>query len=480
MVECKDMVVMKFGGTSVQTEKQFRNVASLIVKEAGFLDKEGSSVRRKTKMSKSLLVVLSAVKGTTDLLLEAAERSWRGNTYKKTYSQIKNKHKAIWNALSKGASFPEDIESVFNELEELLHGIKLIRECTLRTKDFILSFGERLSCMIMAKYVAQYLQVDVEYLDARECIITDDKFGEASVQFKKSYKRIASRVKENKIYIFTGFIASTVNGITSTLGRNGSDYTASLVGAALNAERIEIWTDVDGILSADPNLVKDAFVLPSVSYLEAMELSYFGAKVIHPQTIIPVFEKNIPILIKNTFNPTAEGTYIIQRDKRKDKKNSLITGIASVRDMALLTVEGAGLSGNFYLLPRIFNVFAYNHVQPLMISQSSSKHSICFVLKENNVVAMSRLLREEFSKELEGKRIQNISILEKVSIISVIGSNMRGSLGLAGTVFRSMGKAKVNVIAIAQGSNEINVSFVVKKEHKKKAIQTLHREFFKS
>lgn len=524
------VIVMKFGGTSVFDASRISHVASIAADELRRARAEDPAA--------SIAVVLSAMKGTTDSLLDAAvsaaqtyekpheqpyERpheyphekpaekypakypakspaklsqksaakftakstaTEEKRPYRKEYEKIVARHTAAWSELSGGAPLPADIDHAFRDLEELLHGIAFVKECTARTKDLIASFGERLSCMLMAHYLQQYFDVAraaggrarVQYVDTRSCIITDEAHGEAAVKFAASYAAIKKALRGFDISVITGFIGSTEDGVTTTLGRNGSDYTAALVGAAVGASRVEIWTDVDGVLSADPRIVPDAFVIPRISYSEAMELSYFGAKVIHPQTVVPALEKNIPIVIKNTLNPSAPGTVIEQ--ERCDEGNE-ITGIASTRHAAMLTVEGAGLSGNFYFLPRIFTVFAKNHVQPLMISQSSSEHSICFVLQDRDTQRMAHFLQHEFREELQQKRIQRISVMPDISVISIVGVRMRGTRGLSGRVFRSVGGAGINVIAIAQGSNEINISFVVVREDEEKALRTLHAEFFK-
>ncbi len=485
------VIVMKFGGSSVQDAARLAHVASIIVSERN----RHSIAKKDTHMfhHPRIAVVLSAMKGVTEQLLAMAElaqsselqmssNSQRALSYKKEYDACIARHKDVWSVLSKGADLPSDIVEAFHDLEELLHGIAFVKECTLRTNDLILSFGERLVCMILAHYLQNYYSFEdtrdshsVQFIDARSCIVTNASHGEASVLFDASYANIRRSLSGCAISIVTGFIGATEDDITTTLGRNGSDYTASLIGAAVNAQCVQIWTDVDGVLSADPRIVDDVFVIPRISYTEAMELSYFGAQVIHPQTVVPTLEKNIPIVIKNTLNPEYSGTIIGQENYKMSRE---ITGIASTTYATMLMIEGVGLSGNFYFLPRIFNVFAHNHIKPLMISQSSSEHSICFVLQEKQSERVVDLFKNEFRTELEQRLIQNISTMRAVSIISIIGVKMRGVKGLSGRIFSAIGSAGINVIAIAQGSNEINISFVVLREHEKHAIRVLHHEFF--
>lgn len=476
------MIVMKFGGTSVLDASRMKEVYQLVIENS---------------KCDSIIVVLSAMKGITDKLLEATELAThqKQDEYRECYQQIYDRHLFTWQELysdifvdTQEYVLPPIVKETLIELEEILHGIFLIKECTTRTKDLILSFGERLSCGVFSHYISLCATVNsnstekhffATMVDARDCIITNDHHGGAGVLFTQSYKllktKIGALLNKKLIPIVTGFISSTENGITTTLGRNGSDYTASLIGAALGATRIEIWTDVDGVLSADPRLAPTAFVVPRISYVEAMELSYFGANVIHPQAVVPAIEKNVSIVIKNTLNPKSCGTII---EKTSQTHFFPITGLASVKSVSLLTIEGAGLSGNFYFLPEVFDTFASNHVQPLMITQSSSEHSISFVLNSSDAPTMKKLLEYNFAEELEERLIQQIIIKSSTSIISVIGSHMRGTRGLAGRIFSAMGTHDINVIAIAQGSNEMNVSFVVEQEQEKVAIQILHNEFF--
>lgn len=474
------MVVMKFGGTSVIDAIKMQEVYDIVIESAS---------------RECVVVVLSAMKGTTEDLIDAANQAVCLNKendtvpYMSIYEKIYHRHKSTWKILIENIGLsidtnplPDDIENIFHELKEILHGVYLVREFTKRSKDLIVGFGERLSCAVFSHFMnIKSTEYRALFVDSRELIVTNDKYGGAGVLFDMTYNTLKQfsneTIQKNKkcIPIITGFIAATKEGVSTTLGRNGSDYSAALIGAGMGANRIEIWTDVHGVLSADPRIVPESFLMPSINYTEAMELSYFGANVIHPQAVVPAIEKNIPIIIKNTMDPHANGTIISAENK---EHRFPITGLTSVKNVGIVTIEGIGISGNFYFLPRVFEIFAHNHIYPLMITQSSSEHSISFVLNKDDVTTIKKILEEKFHEELEQRKIQNINANIENAIISVIGSHMKGTRGLAGRIFGTMGKHNINVIAIAQGSSEINVSFVVEKDKETSAIQVLHHEFF--
>jgi aspartokinase/homoserine dehydrogenase 1 len=295
------------------------------------------------------------------------------------------------------------------------------------------------------------------------------------VDYKESYRRLRDKLAEIKgIPVITGFIGANEQGVTTTLGRNGSDFTASIIAGATESEVVEIWTDVDGVLSADPRSVEKAFVIPEVSYQEAMELSYFGAEVIHPYTMIPAVEKNIPILIKNTLNPSAPGTVI---SKDIAPHNRPVTGIASIKDIALINVEGSGMIGTPGIASRVFGALAEAGINVIMISQASSEHSICLVFRELQAENALDSLNRELSEQVKTKRIENFVIRRGLEIISVIGENMIGTPGIAGKIFSALGESGISIQAIAQGSSERNISFVVSKEESDKALNTVHDAF---
>ncbi|MBN2441409.1 MAG: aspartate kinase [Spirochaetales bacterium] len=458
------MKIMKFGGSSVANGARIKSVAEIIINE----EKTGKTG-----------IVLSAMKGVTDMMIESAWNAEKGKPeYVKIIETVRQKHFEAIDTL-----FPQDkkeeikntITEMLHEIEEILHGVKLLKECSKRSMDFIMSFGEKLSCKLMAAYLTA-LSYKATYIDASEnFIITDNQHGSATVHFQQSYENIQKKLKKaDGIPVITGFIASTEIGLTTTLGRNGSDYTASIIGAALNAECVEIWTDVDGVLSADPRIVANAFVIPELSYQEAMELSYFGAEVIHPYTMIPVVDKKIDIVIKNTLNPSAKGTLIADKVKRH---TTVITGIACIDDVGLINVEGGGMIGIPGMASHILGEIAKAKLNIIMISQASSEHSICLVFKVQEAEKARKILNQTLQFDIKNKKIQNIELKGDLVVMAVIGENMRGTPGISGNLFSALGKEKINVFAIAQGSSERNISFIVGKKDKEKTLNTLHKVF---
>lgn len=457
------MKVLKFGGSSLNDEKCITLVKDIIV---------SYSENRKTA------VVLSAMKGITNSLIFCAKEAEKGNReYKDELKEITDRHKKVIRLLfgkEDSENIEQEFKNMFNDLEDILHGVELIHECTLRSMDLILSFGERLSCKLVNLFLNSF-GLKSEYIDAREIIVTDDTYSSAKVYFKETYKKIKQRLSGNSdIYIITGFIASTKNKVTTTLGRNGSDYTASIIGAGINAECIEIWTDVDGAMSADPRSVKNAFVIDGLSYEEAMELSYFGAEVIHPYTMIPAVELDIPIIIKNTFNPDTRGTII---SRKSSEHNSAITGIASIDNISIVNIEGGGMIGIPGISARILSALAISRVNVIMISQASSEHSICIVFKQEQCETALNGLKKELSEELRYRRISDFEIIKDLAVIAIIGENMRGTPGISGKLFSCLGEKNINVLAIAQGSSEMNLSFVINKRDKDNALNAIHNAF---
>jgi aspartokinase/homoserine dehydrogenase 1 len=340
-----------------------------------------------------------------------------------------------------------------------------------------MSFGERLSCRLATAYMQAH-GLDAVLVDAREIVITDDTFGAAAVNFPRSYALIKEKLAGRPgIAVIPGFIGATEKGVTTTLGRNGSDYTASIVGGGLDAQEIEIWTDVDGVLSADPRIVPDAFVIPEISYEEAMELSYFGAKVIHPYTMVPAVEKNIPLLIKNSLNPAAPGTRIAAAASTKRDGGRPITGIASIAGISLVNIEGGGMMGIPGFAARTFSALAREGINIIMISQASSEHTICLVFTTAEGERALAALNRELALELETRRIERFELLRELLVVSVIGENMHGTPGMAGRLFSALGKAGVNILVIAQGSSERNISFVIEEKNHALALRTIHAEF---
>jgi aspartokinase/homoserine dehydrogenase 1 len=353
--------------------------------------------------------------------------------------------------------------------------VELVKECSKRSLDLIAGFGERLNCQLMAGFL-QAEGHEAHYIDAsKNFIITNDHHGAADVDFDATYQAVAARILPlNGILVITGFVASTKDGRPTTLGRNGSDYTASLVGAAIRADAVEIWKDVDGVLTADPRFVRGTLVLDEISMEEAMEMSYFGAKVIHPSTMLPLLERGISLRIKNTLDPSVKGTLIKQNPKPHPYP---ITGIASITGAALINIEGSGMIGIPGFASRVFGALAQAQVNIIMISQASSEHSICIVCREGEAATALAALRKELKAEHESKKIKDCELVLGLEVIAVIGENMRGKPGITGKLFSSLGEKKVNILAIAQGSSERNISIVIESKHREVALNAIHFAF---
>lgn len=462
------MTILKFGGSSVGNSERINSVIDILTKY--YLNN-----------GKKIAVVFSAFQGVTDKLIEIARKAdRRDDSYKEEFDSLVELHLKVAADLNRTEDLPgieKLLLNLFGELKEILHGAYLVSEVSPKTLDFIQSFGEKLSCTIIS-YTMQKRGIDCEYLDASKLIKTDDNYGNAKVNEKISYNKIKRYFSRRKrMQIITGFIASTGDNEITTLGRGGSDYTASIFGAALNAKKIEIWTDVDGILTADPRKVKGAFPLSTVTYEEAMELSHFGAKVIYPPTILPALKKNIEIVIKNTFNPEFPGTRIIKREQSSDMT---VKGISSIDNVTLLGISGGGMVGVTGIAGRLFTALARYNVNIILISQASSEHSICIAVPPSMGKTSIKAIEEEFKLEIMEGKISRLSLEENLSIIAVVGENMRHTPGIAGKVFQALGKNNINIIAIAQGSSELNISLIVDRKDISKALNVLHKSLLKT
>ncbi|RRQ45906.1 bifunctional aspartate kinase/homoserine dehydrogenase I [Chryseobacterium sp. SC28] len=453
------MKVLKFGGTSIGSLDAVNNVKLIVEKE--FSKKE------------PLLVVCSAFSGVTNALLSAAEAALAQNDFAEILKKAEDKHYQIISGL-----LPRTLQNPllmmvkvsFNEVEDILFSIKNLEELSDRIKDRLLAYGEQLSNKIIATYL-QSGDFPASYQDARELIITDSNFGNAAVDFIKTNENLRNWNLENQIYVVTGFIAKDKNNDTTTLGRGGSDYTAAVLAAGLQAEEIQIWTDVDGFMTADPRLVKNAFSQPELSYQEAMEMSYFGAKVIYPPTMIPAIESQIPIYIKNTFNPENPGTLIHQKS---EVSKGLIKGIVSIEKTCLINITGNGMIGMKGFSGRLFNALARYDVNVILITQASSEHSISFVVNFDDEKKAEKAIQEEFYFEMNANKIDPPQIDNELSILSVVGENMKKTRGISGKFFSALGKNGINIIAIAQGSSEINISAVIERNELSKALNVVH------
>ncbi|MBI4862353.1 MAG: bifunctional aspartate kinase/homoserine dehydrogenase I [Candidatus Riflebacteria bacterium] len=461
------MRVMKFGGSSVGTAERIQQVIRIVQGRAATVE--------------SVVVVVSAFGGVTDGLIAMSQRAASGDrSYSQELAALRDRHLAVATALGPRGDLPAILAHLgreFQDLADALQGISLIRELSKRTLDYIMSFGERLSAFIVASCAREALP-GACYVDAREIIRTDRQFGAARVNLESSFANIRSRLGGTAAgAVVTGFIASTDQGETTTLGRGGSDYTAALVGAGVGADEIEIWTDVDGVMTADPRKVPQAFPIPRMTYMEALEMSHFGAKVIHPPTIAPALQRNIPLSIRNTFNPDAGGTVIVHESADHEHP---IRGISSVDDVALFRVEGSGMVGVCGIASRLFGALAREGISLILISQGSSEHSICFAIAPQAATLAREAIELEFSLEMKAGIIDDIVVETDLAIVAIVGENMRRTPGIAGRLFGGLGRNGVNVNTIAQGSSEYNISLVVGKPDLSKALNAIHDEFFLS
>ena len=463
------MKVLKFGGSSVASAERIKNIISII--------------KPRIDSGENLTIVFSAFGGVTDMLIEMSELASQGkDKYLALYHQFRDRHATAARELLTETKYHElsvAMDENHDTLKDLLKGIYLVREASPRTMDYVLSFGERNANVIIAEAMKKH-GINAGYLDARKVIRTNKDFGNAKVNFKLTNAAIKGHYEScgGQIQIVTGFIGSDIGGLTTTLGRGGSDYTAAILAGALESEVLEIWTDVDGVLTSDPRKVKQAFTIPRLSYAEAMEMSHFGAKVIYPPTIQPALSKGIPIYIKNTFNPSFEGTLI---DKDHDTGfRSPIKGISSLANLSLLRLQGSGMMGVPGVSGRLFAALGRDKINVILITQASSEHSICLAVSDKESKKAVSAIAEEFEKEIEDGLIESVKAENDLCVVAVVGEQMRNVPGIAGRLFEGLGKNGINVIAIAQGSSELNISFVISKNDEAKALNAIHDSFFLS
>jgi aspartate kinase len=460
-------LVFKFGGTSVGSPPAIEAVAKIVAAETG-----------------DRVVVVSATSGTTDALIKAAELAATGDAAgaQQAIERLSDQHRNLIADLVgvNGASALSEIVDLADRTVALLRSVALLRECSPRSLDAILSYGERVSAPIVAA-VLSAKGVTAEALSAEGLLITDDAFGHANpileLTRERAAKQLVPRMHYGTVPVVTGFVGSTVDGVTTTLGRGGSDYSAAVLAAALGARECRIFTDVSGVMSADPRVVPDAKPLPAISYAEAAELSYFGAKVIHPRTVLPAIEAGIPVRILNTFAPDDPGTTITASTPRD---NTVVKATTSLGGLGLVTVQGAGMSGVPGFAARVFDTTAAEQVSVLMISQASSENSICLVVPSDSTKRLETALRKMFSQELARHDVEKVAIEAPVAIVSAVGEGMRGTPGVAARLFGALGRENVNVIAIAQGSSELNISLVVGEKDRETAVRAIHQEFHES
>ena len=455
------MKVLKFGGTSVGSPERIRDVKKIIESH-----------------SSPCVITVSAFQGITNELQQVSElASARNEDYKTVLAKIINRHEEFIIQLldkDKQSEVLNKAKNVFISLGETLNGIWLLRELSKHSIDQVLAAGEILSSLIISNFIDDSL-----LLDARKFIKTDSNFGSANVNFTLTDSLIRESITKNMKYVIVpGFIASNMKGETTTLGRGGSDYTAAIIAAALDAEVLEIWTDVDGFMTADPKKVEKAYAIESLTYSEAIELSHFGAKVIYTPTLRPVYKKNIPILVLNTFNPESKGTVI--SNNLTDENKSPIKGISSIDHIDLITLQGTGMVGVSGTSMRLFGALARQEVNIILITQASSEYSITFAVNPCDSLKAAEGINEEFKNEIKVNRELKILIEKNLSIIAIVGERMKNTPGISATLFKSLGRNGINVIATAQGSSELNISVVIKNENLKKALNVIHDGFFLS
>ncbi len=461
------MQVLKFGGTSVANSDNIGKVIA-IVKEAIKKDKT--------------IVVVSALGGVTDLLLQAAARAASGDeSFKDKLFEIEQRHIETVKQLipvTQQSRLLSLIKKSCNEIEDICNGIYLLRELTARSKDRIGSYGEWLSSQIITEtFKAEGM--NAIWKDARELILTNSNFLNAEVNFEVTDKNIVDFFSKEKpnLVILPGFIAMNKDGITTTLGRGGSDYTAAILASALNASVLEIWTDVSGMMTADPRLTSNARIIPRISYQEAMELSHFGAKVIYPPTIQPVMTKGIPVRIKNTFGPQDEGTMI---ESALIKNGNIVRGISSINSISLISLEGSGMIGIPGFSKKLFEALSNEKINVILITQGSSEHSICVGIDSGMLSKAKHAVDLIFANEIALQKVEPLKAESDLSIVALVGENMKDHTGISGRMFGAMGRNGINIRAIAQGSSEKNISAVISTKNVRKAINVLHEEFFET
>jgi len=457
---------MKFGGSSLANASRIKNVARII---------------QRLSSENRIVVVASAMNETTDQLLKIGELATKGDNIRarKILASIQEFHVKTAQTASSPRMRRELLDRIsrLNEdLEKTVAGISHLRELTPRSCDYLLSFGERLSTPILAAEIRSLGLKARELTGAEAGITSDDKFGEAKPLTEVSYHQVRRRIDpmlaKNEVPVVTGFIAATVDGSITTLGRGGSDYTASLLGAALNTDEIWIWTDVDGLMTADPRIVKDAKVLPTVSFGEALELSYFGAKMMHPRAMQPAAQRKIPVRIRNSSKPTLEGTLVSSGET--DNGGRVVKAVSIIRSVGIVTVSGIGMIGSPGAAAKVFMALGSSSVNVMMISQGSSEATISCVVARNDIDRAVRALQ----LALLGQGLVDKVLAEKdACIIAVVGSGMKGTPGVAARIFGAVAHKKINVRIVAQGSSEYNVSFVVSEEEGPEAVRVIHEEF---
>lgn len=459
------MQVLKFGGTSVAN-------ADCINKTIAIIQHAAQKGR--------VIAVSSAFGGITDALIQAGTLAALGDEgYKNKLQYIEQRHYTAIEELlpeSRGRGISIEIRGMLEELARLCYGVFLLKELSLRTKDHIMSFGELMSTKIISATLTD-IGAENLWVDSRKLICTDSTFGKAIVDVEETNRRVRDLLLQDahRLYIFPGFISSDGNGETTTLGRGGSDYSASILAVATDAHSLEIWTDVSGMMTADPRMVDNPKVIPNISYKEALELSHFGAKVIYPPTIRPVVSKGIPVWIKNTFAPDDYGTLI---ENYPPASKSMVRGLSNSSNIALISLEGSGMIGIPGFSHRMFGALAQANINIILITQASSVHTMCIAIEEADADKAKKAVDTTFVYEISLGTIEPLQVEKEYSIITLVGDDMKQQCGTSGRMFNALGSNKINIRAIAQGSSEKNVSTIVSSSDVKAALNIIHKEFF--
>ncbi len=466
-------IVMKFGGTSVGNAGRIAQAAALAIKSQ--------------RAGHQVVVVTSAMSGVTNKLIATAQNAVEGQYDSQVKNALFNLHKqALRDQLpncpdsieaSRRREVDDHIEKRLDEFDTLCKGLTMVRELTPRTLDKISGMGEMLCAPILSSAIAER-GVASQSIEATELIVTDDQFGQAEPLMaetrEKTRARLLPLLEAGEIPVVTGFIAATKDGVQTTLGRGGSDYTASIIGAALDADEVWIWTDVNGVMTANPNEVPEARTMREISYSEASELAYYGAKVLHHKTILPAFKQNIPVLILNSFQPEDSGTRVTVAGHPSSRG---VKAVTSIRQVSLISISGKGMQGIPGIAAKAFAAVANERASILMISQASSENNICFVVIQAEAPRVVKALRSALEFDLLQNHIEEIAVDDSIAIVAAVGDRMQGSPGIAGKVFAALGAAQCNVIAISQGSSERNISCIVHEEQAADAVRAIHQAF---
>lgn len=461
-------LIMKFGGTSVGSPEAIAQAVRI--------------VKSTSQDWAQMVVVVSAIRGVTDLLIQSAETAARGDesSYRSLIEAVKSLHQKTIADLVKDDEERKQLSGVIDEyiteLSAYCRSIHVLGEVTPRGMDTITSLGERMNARIVTTALNGN-GFTAQAIDATDLIVTDANFQNAlpleDATREKTRARLDPLLKEGVVPVVTGFIAATQSGVITTLGRGGSDYTAAILGDCLDADEVWTWTDVDGVMTADPRIVPDARVIPELSFSEVSELAYFGAKVLHPKTLRPIIERDIPLWVKNTFNPDFPGTKITRSTSSIKGK---VTAISTIRDLSMVTVEGRGMMGVPGIAARTFTAVARVGASVLMISQASSEQSICFVIPTPTALGVIQSIESEMELELGRRDIDRVWEQEDIVIVTAVGAGLRNTPGIAGRIFSALGKVGINVIAIAQGSSEYSISIVVAEQDADRAMRQIHQE----